>query len=71
MPQRNTIKSKRVGIWLRVSTEDQMRGENPETHERRARLYAEAKGWSVIEVSPVRKRIVRSKLLLIRGMSHV
>lgn len=42
--------TKRVGIWLRVSTEDQVRGESPETHERRARLYAEAKGWSVVEV---------------------
>jgi len=41
---------KRVGIWIRVSTEDQVRGESPETHERRARLYAEAKGWQVIEV---------------------
>lgn len=41
---------KRVGIWLRVSTEDQVRGESPETHERRARLYAEAKGWNVVEV---------------------
>jgi len=42
--------SKRVGIWIRVSTEDQVRGESPETHERRARLYAEAKGWDVVEV---------------------
>lgn len=41
---------KRVGIWIRVSTEDQVRGESPEHHERRARLYAEAKGWEVIEV---------------------
>src|SRR5260221_7944135 len=41
---------KRVGIWIRVSTEDQVRGESPETHERRARLYAEAKGWTVAEV---------------------
>lgn len=41
---------KRVGIWIRVSTEDQVRGESPETHERRARLYAEAKGWHVVEV---------------------
>lgn len=41
---------KRVGIWIRVSTEDQVRGESPETHERRARLYAEAKEWSVVEV---------------------
>lgn len=42
--------AKRVGIWIRVSTEDQVRGESPETHERRARLYAEAKGWNVAEV---------------------
>jgi site-specific DNA recombinase len=41
---------KRVGIWIRVSTEDQVKGESPEHHERRARLYAEAKGWDVVEV---------------------
>lgn len=39
-----------VGIWIRVSTEDQAQGESPEHHERRARLYAEAKGWTVAEV---------------------
>src|SRR3954453_18346551 len=43
-----TLKS--VGIWVRVSTEDQVRGESPEHHERRARAYAEAKGWTVAEV---------------------
>ncbi|MBI2755068.1 MAG: recombinase family protein [Betaproteobacteria bacterium] len=42
--------SKRVGIWIRVSTEDQVRGESPEHHEKRARLYAEAKGWNVVEI---------------------
>jgi len=42
--------TKRVGIWVRVSTEEQVKGESPEHHERRARLYAEAKGWNVIEV---------------------
>lgn len=42
--------TKRIGIWIRVSTEDQVKGESPETHERRARLYAEAKGWQVVEV---------------------
>ena len=42
--------SNRVGIWIRVSTEDQVKGESPEHHERRARLYAEAKGWTVVEV---------------------
>lgn len=41
---------KRVGIWIRVSTEDQAKGESPEHHEQRARYYAEAKGWTVIEV---------------------
>lgn len=41
---------KHVGIWIRVSTEDQAKGDSPEHHERRARHYAEAKGWKVIEV---------------------
>jgi site-specific DNA recombinase len=41
---------KLVGIWIRVSTEDQARGESPAVHEKRARLYAEAKGWNVREV---------------------
>jgi site-specific DNA recombinase len=41
---------KDVGIWIRVSTDFQVRDESPEHHERRARLYAEAKGWNIIEV---------------------
>ena len=41
---------KSVGIWIRVSTEDQARGESPEHHEHRARAYAESKGWRVREV---------------------
>jgi len=41
---------KRVGIWIRVSTEDQVKGESPEHHERRARLYAESKAWNIVEV---------------------
>ena len=41
---------KRVGIWIRVSTEDQAKGESPEHHERRARSYAEAKDWHVAQV---------------------
>lgn len=41
---------KRVGLWIRVSTEDQARGESPEHHEARGRMYAEAKGWTVITV---------------------
>src|SRR6266404_3859701 len=42
--------TKSVGIWIRVSTEDQARGESPEHHEKRARYYAEARGWRIIEV---------------------
>jgi len=41
---------KPVGIWIRVSTEDQAKGESPEHHEKRARLYAQSKGWKVKEV---------------------
>lgn len=40
---------KAVGIWIRVSTEDQAQGESPEHHEKRARAYAEFKGWNVVE----------------------
>lgn len=39
-----------VGIWIRVSTEDQARGESPKNHEARARMYAELKGWTVVEM---------------------
>ncbi len=41
---------KQVAIWLRVSTEDQVKGESPEHHEARARMYAELKGWRVVDV---------------------
>ncbi|MBI1818676.1 MAG: recombinase family protein [Deltaproteobacteria bacterium] len=41
---------KSVGIWIRVSTEDQAHGESPEHHEKRARYYAESKGWEVAEL---------------------
>ncbi|MBL7693158.1 MAG: recombinase family protein [Flavipsychrobacter sp.] len=43
-------KSKRVGIWIRVSTEFQVKDDSPEHHEQRARYYAQSKGWEVIEV---------------------
>jgi site-specific DNA recombinase len=42
--------TKPIGIWLRVSTEDQVRGESPEVHEKRARLYTEMRGWNAREV---------------------
>jgi site-specific DNA recombinase len=41
---------KHVGVWIRVSTEDQVKGESPEHHESRARYYAEAKGWEIVEI---------------------
>lgn len=39
-----------VGLWIRVSSEGQVRDESPEHHEKRGRLYAEAKGWEIAEV---------------------
>lgn len=41
---------KPVGIWIRVSSEDQAKGESPEHHEQRARFYASSKGWGVKQV---------------------
>ena len=42
--------SKNVGIWIRVSTEDQAQGDSPEHHEQRARSYAASRGWTVKEI---------------------
>ena len=39
-----------IGIWIRVSTDDQAQGDSPKHHEIRARHYAAAKGWVVQEV---------------------
>lgn len=41
---------KAVGIWIRVSTEDQAQGDSPEHHEKRARCYADSKEWEVVEM---------------------
>ena len=41
---------KSVGIWIRVSTEDQAKGESPEHHEHRAKMYVESREWEVREV---------------------
>ena len=35
--------AKKIGIWLRVSTEMQVESDSPSHHEKRGRLYAEAK----------------------------
>jgi site-specific DNA recombinase len=45
-----TSETKNVGIWIRVSTEDQARGESPQHHEQRAREYAKFNGWAVKEL---------------------
>ena len=41
---------KQVGIWIRVSTEDQAKGESPKHHQQRAQFYPQAKGWHIAEV---------------------
>jgi site-specific DNA recombinase len=41
---------KPVGIWIRVSTENQAQGDSPEHHEARAKMFAAAKEWEVREV---------------------
>lgn len=42
---------KRVGIWIRVSTDMQVQGDSPEHHEQRARHYVQSKnGWQIAEV---------------------
>ena len=48
--QDNHALNKPVGIWIRVSTEDQAKGESPEHHEERARAHAKSRGWQVKEV---------------------
>jgi site-specific DNA recombinase len=40
----------KIGIWLRVSTEDQVNSESLETHHKRAEMYAQAKGWEIAQV---------------------
>ncbi|MFB9841120.1 recombinase family protein [Mucilaginibacter ginsenosidivorans] len=41
---------KRVGIWIRVSTDMQVKDDSPEHHEQRARYYAQSHDWQVMEV---------------------
>ena len=47
--ENTTAAARQVGIWIRVSTEDQARGESPEHHLHRAQMYAESRGWTVEE----------------------
>ena len=41
---------KDIGIWIRVSTEEQAKGEAPEHHLERAKAYAVARGWNIKEI---------------------
>jgi len=46
----NHVLGKNVGIWIRVSTEDQAKGESPAHHLERAKAYAVSRGWTIKEV---------------------
>jgi site-specific DNA recombinase len=41
---------KEVGVWIRVSSDDQAKGESPTHHLERARATAAARGWKIKEV---------------------
>lgn len=41
---------KNIGIWIRVSTEDQAKGESPQHHEERGRAYAKINDWEITTV---------------------
>jgi len=38
-----------VGVWIRVSTEDQAKGDSPSIHRARAEQYAAYKEWEIVE----------------------
>lgn len=40
----------KVGIWIRVSTDIQVKDESPEYHELRAKQYINAKGWDLVRI---------------------
>jgi len=41
---------KRIGVWIRVSTEDSAKGESPEHHKKRAEMYAELQNYDIVEI---------------------
>ncbi|MEL6672594.1 MAG: recombinase family protein [Bacteroidota bacterium] len=54
---------KKIGIWIRVSTDMQVEAESPEHHKQRALQYLQAKGWQHIttyELKGVSGKDVRS-----------
>ncbi|WP_199139921.1 recombinase family protein [Pedobacter sp. ASV12] len=40
----------KAGIWIRVSTDMQVKDESPEHHELRAKHYINAKGWNLVKI---------------------
>lgn len=40
----------KVGIWIRVSTDMQVKDESPAHHELRAKHYISAKGWNLVKI---------------------
>ncbi|MBK8092199.1 MAG: recombinase family protein [Verrucomicrobiaceae bacterium] len=42
--------AKRVGIWIRVSSEEQAQGDSPAHHRARAEMYCTSRAWKVVEV---------------------
>jgi site-specific DNA recombinase len=40
----------KVGVWIRVSTDEQAQGDSPEHHRKRAEQYAEFNHWEILEV---------------------
>ena len=50
MKENRRAGGKEVGIWIRVSTDEQAKGDSPEHHRVRAQGYAEAMGWTVREI---------------------
>lgn len=41
---------KQVGIWIRVSTDIQVKDDSPEHHEQRARYYVQSRDWQIAEI---------------------
>lgn len=43
------MSSKKVGVWIRVSSKMQQNSDSPEHHLERAKMYADLKGWDIVE----------------------
>lgn len=41
---------KRVGIWIRVSTDMQVKDDSPENHIQRAKYYIQSRDWELVEI---------------------